>query len=136
MRRSAAWLWSARTAASAAASTPTATGMPRTACSARETNHRSQRDGTERPLARATKKRSGSPPPGRNSVVSHSPATDSRPQVDVLALIDHFAVGGAETLLTRFAEVAPRAAIRLSIACLEERDGNPAAQPLRERGVP
>jgi glycosyltransferase involved in cell wall biosynthesis len=68
--------------------------------------------------------------------VSHSPATDSRPQVDVLALIDHFAVGGAETLLTRFAEVAPRAGIRLSIACLEERDGNPAAEPLRARGVP
>jgi len=51
-------------------------------------------------------------------------------------LIDHFALGGAETLLTQFAAAAPRAGISLSIACLDERDGNPAAAPLYERGTP
>jgi glycosyltransferase involved in cell wall biosynthesis len=39
-------------------------------------------------------------------------------------------------MLTRFAEAAPRADIRLSIACLEELDGNPAAEPLFARGTP
>jgi glycosyltransferase involved in cell wall biosynthesis len=57
-------------------------------------------------------------------------------QVDVLALIDHFSLGGAETLLARFATAAGGAGINLRIACLEERDGNPAAKPLRELGVP
>src|SRR5262245_61943349 len=39
-------------------------------------------------------------------------------------------------MLTRFAEAAPRAGISLSIACLEELDGNPAAKPLYARGTP
>lgn len=56
-------------------------------------------------------------------------------QVDVLALIDHFVLGGAETMLSRFALAAPRAGIRLSLACLREWDGNPAATPLREAGI-
>jgi glycosyltransferase involved in cell wall biosynthesis len=60
--------------------------------------------------------------------------TEPADQVRVLALIDHFVQGGAETLLSRFALAAPRAAIKLSIACLEERDGNPAAAPLRANG--
>jgi glycosyltransferase involved in cell wall biosynthesis len=45
-------------------------------------------------------------------------------------------LGGAETLLPRFAAAAPGAGIRLSIACLEELDGNPAAAPLEALGVP
>jgi glycosyltransferase involved in cell wall biosynthesis len=57
-------------------------------------------------------------------------------QVEVLALIDHFVVGGAETLLTRFALAAADAGINLQIACLEARGGNPAAEPLLERGMP
>ena len=61
--------------------------------------------------------------------------TEPADPVRVLALIDHFVQGGAETLLSRFALAAPRAAIQLSIACLEERDGNPAAAPLRARGI-
>jgi glycosyltransferase involved in cell wall biosynthesis len=56
-------------------------------------------------------------------------------QVDVLALIDHFVLGGAETLLARFAAAAGDAGIRLRIACLQELDGNPAAAPLHEMGI-
>ena len=55
--------------------------------------------------------------------------------IAVLALIDHFVMGGAESQLTRFALAATGSGIRLSIACLEERDGNPAAQPLIEHGM-
>jgi glycosyltransferase involved in cell wall biosynthesis len=62
-----------------------------------------------------------------NGVESHDP-------VRVLALIDHFVMGGAETLLPRFAEAAPKAGIELHVACIEERNGNPAAAPLYERG--
>jgi glycosyltransferase involved in cell wall biosynthesis len=39
-------------------------------------------------------------------------------------------------MLTRFAEAAPRAGIRLSIACLSDLVGNPAAKPLYARGTP
>lgn len=63
-------------------------------------------------------------------------STDRDDQVHVLALIDHFVLGGAETLLSRFAVAAPRAGIRLSLACLQELDGNPAAAPLFELGIP
>lgn len=62
--------------------------------------------------------------------VTRSPADGARP-VTVLALIDHFALGGAEMLLARFAAVASKANIDLSIACLEDRDGNPAAAMLQ-----
>jgi glycosyltransferase involved in cell wall biosynthesis len=55
--------------------------------------------------------------------------------VAVLAVIDHFVMGGAETQLTRFAAAARGSGIELSIACLEERDGNPAAAPLRQLGM-
>lgn len=55
--------------------------------------------------------------------------------VDVLAVIDHLAMGGAEMLLGRFAAAAPLAGIRLSVAYFEPNDGAPAAQPLREAGV-
>ncbi|MGZ4294658.1 MAG: glycosyltransferase family 4 protein [Solirubrobacteraceae bacterium] len=58
------------------------------------------------------------------------------PPIRVLALIDHFVLGGAETLLTRFALAAPRANIELSVACLQELDGNPAAAPLVAAGHP
>src|SRR5690242_21563848 len=44
-------------------------------------------------------------------------------------------MGGAESQLTRFALAAAGSGIRLSIACLEERDGNPAAAPLVEHGM-
>jgi len=60
---------------------------------------------------------------------------DSPGDVSVLALIDHFVMGGAESQLTRFALAAAGSGIRLSIACLEERDGNPAAAPLVEHGI-
>jgi glycosyltransferase involved in cell wall biosynthesis len=56
--------------------------------------------------------------------------------VDVLALIDHFVLGGAETLLARFALAAPRARINLTVACLHELNGNPAARPLVASGRP
>jgi glycosyltransferase involved in cell wall biosynthesis len=39
-------------------------------------------------------------------------------------------------MLARFAEAAPRAGIRLSIACLSDLVGNPAAEPLYARGTP
>jgi glycosyltransferase involved in cell wall biosynthesis len=56
-------------------------------------------------------------------------------ELRVLALIDHLALGGAEMLLAHFAAAAPRAGIRLSVACLGQRDGNPAAEPLRAAGI-
>jgi glycosyltransferase involved in cell wall biosynthesis len=60
---------------------------------------------------------------------------DNPGDVSVLALIDHFVMGGAESQLTRFALAAAGSGINLSIACLEERDGNPAAAPLVEHGI-
>ena len=56
-------------------------------------------------------------------------------ELKVLALIDHLALGGAEMLLGQFAAAAPSAGIRLSVACLTQRDGNPAAEPLRAAGI-
>lgn len=56
-------------------------------------------------------------------------------EISVLALIDHFVLGGAEMLLSQFAAAAPSAGIRLSVACLFELDGNPAAEPLRDLGL-
>ena len=38
-------------------------------------------------------------------------------------------------MLTQFAAAAPAGGIRLSVACLAERDGNAAAEPLRAAGV-
>jgi glycosyltransferase involved in cell wall biosynthesis len=58
-----------------------------------------------------------------------------REELRVLALIDHLALGGAEMLLAQFAAGAPVASIRLSVACLAEVDGNPAADPLRKAGI-
>ena len=60
---------------------------------------------------------------------------DNPGDVSVLALIDHFVMGGAESQLTRFALAASGSGIRLSLACLEEREGNPAAAPLKEHGI-
>ena len=62
-------------------------------------------------------------------------APQDRP-LEVLALIDHFVLGGAETLLARFALAAPQAAINLHVACLAELNGNPAAAPLIAAGRP
>ena len=56
-------------------------------------------------------------------------------RLNVLALIDHLALGGAEMLLGQFAQAAPAAGIRLSVACLTDLDGNPAAEPLRAAGI-
>jgi glycosyltransferase involved in cell wall biosynthesis len=69
------------------------------------------------------------------SQAKRSPSTDLG-EVAVLAVIDHFVMGGAETLLTRFAAAVAGSPIKLSIACLEELDGNPAAAPLYELGTP
>jgi glycosyltransferase involved in cell wall biosynthesis len=60
---------------------------------------------------------------------------EPRAGVDVLALIDHFAMGGAETVLTRFALEAPRVGIRVTPVCIEPRAGNEAALPLAEAGI-
>ena len=56
--------------------------------------------------------------------------------LDVLALIDHFVLGGAETLLARFAAAADQAQINLQVACLADLNGNPAAAPLVAAGRP
>jgi glycosyltransferase involved in cell wall biosynthesis len=56
-------------------------------------------------------------------------------ELEVLAVIDHLALGGAEMLLGQFAAAAPRAGIRLRVACFEDGDGSPAAEPLRAAGV-
>ncbi len=56
-------------------------------------------------------------------------------ELRVLAVIDHLAMGGAEMLLGQFAAAAPQAGIRLQVSCLEVRDGNPAAEPLRRVGI-
>jgi hypothetical protein len=55
--------------------------------------------------------------------------------LNVLAVIDHLALGGAEVMLGRFAAAAPEAGIRLSVTCITERDGNPAAELLRAVGI-
>jgi glycosyltransferase involved in cell wall biosynthesis len=56
-------------------------------------------------------------------------------ELKVLALIDHLALGGAEMLLGQFAAAAPAEGIRLSVTCLGEVGGNPAAKPLRSAGI-
>ncbi len=56
-------------------------------------------------------------------------------ELNVLAVIDHLSVGGAEMLLGQFAAAAPAMGIRLSVAHLVDSDGNPAATPLREAGI-
>jgi glycosyltransferase involved in cell wall biosynthesis len=56
-------------------------------------------------------------------------------RLDVLAVIDHLALGGAEMLLGQFAAAAPRAGIALHVACFEHGDGSPAAEPLRAAGI-
>jgi glycosyltransferase involved in cell wall biosynthesis len=56
-------------------------------------------------------------------------------ELKVLALIDHLALGGAEMLLGQFAAAAPAAGIRLSVTCLGEVGGNPAAKPLHAAGI-
>ena len=56
-------------------------------------------------------------------------------ELHVLALIDHLALGGAEMLLSQFVTAAPSSQIRVSVACLAERDGNPAGASLRAAGV-
>lgn len=58
-----------------------------------------------------------------------------KPSLNVLTVIDHLALGGAEVMLGRFAAAAPDADIRLSVTCLTERDGNPVAQQLRAVGI-
>ncbi len=67
--------------------------------------------------------------------MSASVERSARAELDVLAVIDHLAVGGAEMLLGQFVAAAPRAGIRVHVACLEESDGNPAAEPLRAAGI-
>ena len=57
-------------------------------------------------------------------------------EIHVLALIDHFVLGGAETMLTRFVIGAPQEGMRVSVACLGDLDGNPAAAPLYALGIP
>jgi glycosyltransferase involved in cell wall biosynthesis len=71
----------------------------------------------------------------RGSLCASRNAETAQREVDVLAVIDHLALGGAEMLLGQFAAAAPRAGIRLRVACLEDGDGNPAAAPLRAAGV-
>jgi glycosyltransferase involved in cell wall biosynthesis len=61
--------------------------------------------------------------------------TVAQAEISVLVLIDHLALGGAELLLGQFARAAPSAGIRVSVASLRERDGNPAAAQLRAAGV-
>ena len=56
-------------------------------------------------------------------------------KLKVLTLIDHLSMGGAEMMLGQFAAAAPSGGIELHVACLAERDGNPAAEPLRAVGV-
>jgi glycosyltransferase involved in cell wall biosynthesis len=62
-------------------------------------------------------------------------AKTRRDELDVLAIIDQLALGGAEMLLGQFAAAAPRAGIRLRVTYLEDGDGNPAAEPLRAAGI-
>lgn len=73
------------------------------------------------------------------AVPTQAPARAGTPPVqrelNVLALIDHLVMGGAEMLIAQFAAAAPSVGIRLSVACLAERDGNPAAAPLEKVGI-
>jgi glycosyltransferase involved in cell wall biosynthesis len=60
---------------------------------------------------------------------------DTSPPLRVHALIASLTWGGAEMLLSEFAAGAPAAGIELSVGFLEDRDGSPAADRLRRRGV-
>lgn len=72
--------------------------------------------------------------------VAHGPlpvpptAESARAELDVLAIIDQLALGGAEMLLGQFAAAAPRVGIRLRVAYLEQGEG-PAIEPLRMAGI-
>ncbi len=59
----------------------------------------------------------------------------ARAELNVLAVIDHLVLGGAEMLLGQFAAAAPRAGIRLQVAHLDDDDGSPAAESLLAAGV-
>ncbi len=56
-------------------------------------------------------------------------------EVQVLAVIDHLVLGGAEMLLGQFAAAAPRAGIKFHVAYFEDDDGSPAARSLLAAGV-
>jgi glycosyltransferase involved in cell wall biosynthesis len=56
-------------------------------------------------------------------------------ELDVLTVIDHLSLGGAEMLLGQFAAAAPRAGIRLRVAHFEGPVDGPAAGPLRAAGI-
>jgi glycosyltransferase involved in cell wall biosynthesis len=62
-------------------------------------------------------------------------ADDPRPGIEVLALIDHLSLGGAQLLLSQFAAAAPLEGVEFSVASLTDRDGNPAAHSLRAVGI-
>ena len=61
--------------------------------------------------------------------------SDRYRELHVLVLIDHLTLGGAEMLLSQFAAAAPLGGIKVSVSCLMELNGNPAAVPLRAAGV-
>lgn len=63
------------------------------------------------------------------------PSALRRRELHVVALIDHLARGGAELLLAQFASASAHVGIRLSVACLKEIRGNPAADSLRAVGI-
>lgn len=64
-----------------------------------------------------------------------APPGTEKATVDVLVLIDHLVLGGAQMLLGQFAAAAPGAGIRLQVAQIEDGDDSPAVAPLREAGV-
>jgi glycosyltransferase involved in cell wall biosynthesis len=53
----------------------------------------------------------------------------------VHALVDSLTCGGAELLLAELGAAAPAAGIDLSVGYLQERDGNPGVERLREVGI-
>jgi glycosyltransferase involved in cell wall biosynthesis len=69
------------------------------------------------------------------STIETTPSPDVSRHVDVLAVIDHLALGGAQMLLSQFAGAAPSVGIRFAVACLRAGDENPASIPLEAAGV-
>lgn len=71
----------------------------------------------------------------RGTLQVPSSTGSAQTELDVLAVIDHLVLGGAEMLLGQFAAAAPRAGIRLRVAYFEDDAGSPAAEPLRAVGI-
>lgn len=67
---------------------------------------------------------------------AHSPRGVTTPPLRVLFLIDSLGHGGAEHLLAAYLRHFPDLNVTAEVCALQERSGNPLAEPIRRLGVP